>query len=57
MKIHTSPTTIHSSNYLEHACFKGLTKSQINYAKEQFKKFDEDKIPYGIIRKVALDTK
>lgn len=56
MKRKTQPKLVESGNYLEQGLFKGLNKTQKNYAEKQLKKFKEMgvAIPYGVIRKTSL---
>jgi chitodextrinase len=57
MKTINTVTHIRSTSNLEYQFLKGMTKTQTNWVKEEIKKFDEDKIPWGLIRKIALETK
>lgn len=49
--------TVESGDYLYQALITGMNKKQISFAKAQVKKFENlgVAIPYGIIRKVALE--
>lgn len=57
MKIKSSPIDIKSKCYLEQACYERLNPQALKWAKEQVNTFKEldSYIPYGLIRKVAID--
>lgn len=57
MKTAKKPTLVNSGDYLEQALYKGLTESQIKYAKSKVMSFKRLGlvVPYGIIRKISLE--
>lgn len=59
MKTRNQPTQVHSGDAMEQAILKGLNKKQKQWTKDAIKQFDGmgEKIPYGFIRKTALDLK
>lgn len=58
MKNKTQPINVNSGNYLYQALMIGLTEEQKAWAESEVKKCEKlgVVIPYGVIRKCALET-